>query len=242
LIFDLLMLVGLPVVVYAVARAILPNYALPLLILAVMPTGMAAPLLADIVGGRESLAMALTFTTSLLAPFTVPIMIRVLAGVSVTVDFWQMFLSIAEIIFIPFLLAWLVRRFVFKNIVELRGGLGRLSTVFLGLLVAGIVAEQSPVLLASFAPGEVFWSLVVVSVLMAFFYLLGYVLYTSQIGRDRLTLTVSFANMNFTLAIFLAHKYFPVPEVVIPITLAVIPWFVFIVFFKYLTQKVVKPA
>ena len=236
-VFDLLMLIGLPIIVYLVAMVVVPEYALPLLILAAMPTGMAAPLMADIVGGRESLAMAMTVTTSLLAPFTVPAMIRLLAGVSVEVGFWSMFLSIAEIIFIPFILAWFVKSIAPGVVAKTKWSLGKISTVFLGLLVAGIIAKQSSSIVSSFVSFGLFKSLWIVTILVAFFYILGYFIYVGKVGRDRLTLTVSFANMNFTLAIYLAQKYFPKPEIIIPITLAVVPWFVFIVLFKYITKK-----
>ena len=236
-IFDLLMLIGLPVFVYLIALILVPDYALPLLILAAMPTGMSTPLLAGIVGGRESLAMAMTVTTSLLAPFTVPLIIHALVGVNVDVNFWQMFISIAEIIFIPFILVWIIRRFIPKISDNAKVGFGRTSIVLLGLLMAGVVAQQSSAIIESFLSSEFIISLLVVTTLMAFFYFLGYVLYAKKSGQDRITLTVSFANMNFTLAIFLAHKYFTDPKIVVPITLAVVPWFVFIVLFKYITYK-----
>jgi len=236
IVFNLLMLIVLPAAVYFAVQHLWPAYALPLLILASMPTGLATPLLASIVGGRESLAMTMAITTSLLAPFTIPLIIYVLVGVSVEVAVWPMFLSIAEIVFIPFALAWLARKLSGRTFLRIKGGLGRLSTLLLGFLVAGIVARQSAIILAGFDYNNFFQSLGAVAILMASFYLLGFLLYYRQTGQDRLTLTVSFANMNFTLAIFLAHTYFPAPEVVIPVTLAVVPWFVFIVFFKYLTQ------
>jgi bile acid:Na+ symporter, BASS family len=240
IIFNILMLVVLPIIVYIVAEAIVPNYALALLILSTMPSGMATPLLASIVGGRESLAMVMTATTSLLAPFTIPFLIYKLAGVSIDVNFWQMFLSIAKVIFIPFLLAWLVRYFFPKTIEKTKGSLGKISTVFLGLLMAGVVAQQSGAIMESLISSELFKSLAVVSILMAFFYILGYLIYFKQKGEDRLTFTVSFANMNFTLAIYLAHKYFTNSDIVVPITLAVIPWFLFIILFKYITRKQIK--
>ncbi len=242
IVFNVLMLIGLPVVVYLIAKIIVPDYALSLLILSVMPSGMATPLLASIVGGRESLAMVMTATTSLLAPFTIPVMIYWLAGVSVDVDFWQIFFSIAEIIFIPFFLAWLIRKFLPNVIEKTKGSLGKISTFFLGLLMAGIVAQQSESIIESLISSEIFMSLIVVSVLMAFFYILGYLIYFKEQGEDRLTFTVSFANMNFTLAIFLAHKYFASSEIVVPITLAVIPWFLFIVIFKYMTRKTINTS
>lgn len=239
-IFNLLMLVGLPLVVFVLAKIFVPEYIIPLLLLAAMPTGMATPLLAQIVGGRESLSMAMTVTTSLLAPFTIPAVLFVLIGVHVEVDFWEMFLSIAEIIFIPFLLAWITRRFFHQAVMKVKVGFGRLSTILLGLLIAGIVAQQSGALVESLLSFSFIISLGVVTLLMASFYVLGYFVYIHQNGKDRITLTVSFANMNFTLAIFLAHKYFENSGAVVPITLAVIPWFFFIVIFTYFTRKSVR--
>ncbi len=235
--FTLLMLIDLPVVVYLFALLFVPNYALALLILAAMPVGMATPLMTDIIGGRPGLAMAMTVVTSLLAPFTIPLVINTLAGTNVSINFWQMFLSISEIIFIPFGLAWLTRHFFPNTIAKTKDKLGHISTAILGLLIAGIVAQQASAIVKSLVSSELFASLAVVTVLMAVFYGLGYLIYANQKGKDRLTLTISFANMNFTLAIVLAHKYFAQANIIVPITLAVVPWFVFIIIFKYLTKN-----
>lgn len=237
IIFNFLMLIGLPVVVYLIAKAIVPEYAIALLILSAMPTGMATPFLADIVGGSETLSMMMTVTTSLLAPFTIPLVISYLVGVTVGVDFWQMFFSVAQIIFIPFLLAWVVRYFLPRVVNKLKGEVNVISIIFLGLLVAGIVAQQSSSIVNSLISSELFRSLGIVTVVVGSFYVLGYFLYFRKVGQDRLTLTVSFANMNFTLAIFLANKYFADPKIIVPITMAVVPWFAFIVIFKYLFGK-----
>lgn len=235
-IFNFGMLIALPFLVFLIAENIVPGAALPLLILAAMPTGMAAPLLTEIVGGRQSLALAITVTSSLLAPFTVPLMLKLLAGADVEVSLTNMFYSIATIIVVPFALAWILQRLIPRQLKRTERYFSPLSIIILGLLLTGVVAQQSSSAILNMRFETLAWYLLIVSIFMALFYAAGYVLGRGKNRRDRVTLTISFANMNFTLAIYLAHRYFNSPEVVLPITLAVVPWFVFIIIIKLIVS------
>lgn len=237
ILFNLGMLVVLPLIVFILASILTPALVLPLLILAAMPTGMAAPLLTEIIGGRQSLALAITVTSSLLAPITVPLIIKILAKIDVRVSFWEMFFSIATIIVIPFILAWILQRLIPKQIKQKERYFSPLSIMLLGALLTGVIAQQANSTILNFNLATVCWYLLVVSVFMAVFYAAGYLLAVGQNLKDRITLTVGFANMNFTLAIYLAHRYFNTPEVILPITVAVIPWFVFIIVIKFLMNR-----
>lgn len=240
--FNLGMLIVLPIIVFIVVKTLIPTLTLPLLILAAMPTGMAAPLLTEIVGGRQSLALAITVTSSLLAPITVPLVIKLLSGINVEVNFWEMFFSIATIIVLPFIVAWILQRLVPKQIKKNERYFSPLSIITLGMLLTGVIAQQTNNAVAYFKLETIIWYLLIVSIFMAFFYLAGYIFAIGRAQKDKITLTVGFANMNFTLAIFLAHRYFNSPEVILPITVAVVPWFVFIIMIKFLISSNEKTA
>ena len=105
LIINIFLLFLLPAIVYYTFGLFYPSLVVAFLILAAMPIGMTTPLLTEIAGGRQSLALVLTVTTSLLAPLTAPFVIKFLAGTSIEVDVLGMFTLLAMVIYLPFIIA-----------------------------------------------------------------------------------------------------------------------------------------
>ncbi len=234
---NLSMLIILPIIVYFTALAVVPELAVAFLILAAMPSGMTAPLLSEICGGRQSLALVLTISTSLLAPITVPFMIDLLAGGSVSVGFWDMFLSLAKVIFIPFLLANIIKYFWQSKIKATYYTFKPISIILLGLLITGIVARQSSTIVSNLQD-QFFLYLVPLFVLFIILHVLGYATIFWRDHKDRVTTTVCLTYMNFTLAIYLVGEFFTDPNIIIPVVLSVLPWSLLIIPYKYISQKI----
>jgi BASS family bile acid:Na+ symporter len=102
----------IPALVYFLARRVVPEYALGLLLLAGVSTGVSAPFFAALVGAHIPLVLLLTVTTSLVLPVTLPFMARLLAGQDLVVDPVHLGSVIAALIFIPLTAAALTQRFL----------------------------------------------------------------------------------------------------------------------------------
>ncbi len=221
----ILMLVVFPVLVYYLTAALYEPLALPFLLLAAMPSGMTAPLLAEVAGGRQSLALVLTVATSLLAPLSVPFLIKLLAGTAVTVSFWGMFSTLALVIFTPFLLARAAKSWLGSGVIRRLNSFGRPgSLALLGLLLAGIVGEQSGAILETLSISKVLVYLAALTGVFLLLHLLGYWAVFWRSARERVTVSVCLTYMNFTLAIYLADRFFAEPTVVVPVILSIVPW------------------
>lgn len=223
---NAVMLVVLPFAVRLLLEPLFPSVSFSLFLLAAMPIGMTTPLLVEVMGGKQTLALVLTVVSSLLAPVTIPIMTRLAYGASVSVDAFSMFRSLALVIFVPFLLAELVKRSAPRIIVRVNPRTKPVSIALLGLLIAGAVANQSEAIREAVRTG---WAetLLLVAGLYAFFVALHVVGYWSIWWKPRevrRTVAVCLVYMNFTLAIFLANRFFPRPEVVLPLVLSILPW------------------
>lgn len=233
---NLFMLFFLPVTVYYLTRAVYPDLAIAFLILAAMPCGMTTPLLSEICGGRQGLALVLVVTTSLLAPLTIPLVIKLVAGTTVTVSFYAMFLSLAKVIFIPFVLANIIKYFWHRKIKATHFTFKPISIILLALLIMGTVAQKASIIMNGLQ-GKF---LIYVILLFAFFIVLhffGYFTIFWRDKKDRVTITICLTYMNFTLAIYLAGNFFNEPNVVVPVVLSILPWSLMIVPFKYLMKK-----
>ncbi|MBU1179622.1 bile acid:sodium symporter [Patescibacteria group bacterium] len=233
---NIFMLILLPVLVYYLSLLFIPELAIAFLILAAMPCGMTAPLLSEIVGGKQELALVLTISTSLLAPLTVPLVIKIVAGTAVTVSFYAMFISLAKVIFIPFIIANFIKYFWHSKIKATYYTFKPISIVLLGLLIMGIVAKQSNAIINSLQGNFLFYISALFGAFIVF-HILGYFTVFWRGKRDRMTITICLAYMNFTLAIYLVGNFFTAPNIIIPVVLSVLPWSLLIIPFKYLVKK-----
>ncbi len=229
--FNLIKFIIIPLIIYAVASVTVPFIMLPLLLLAMMPPGMSSPVLAEIVGGRQSLALVVAVTSSLLAPALVPFFLKLIAGISVNVDLFPIMLSITEVVIVPFALAWIVRWIKPSIATKINPISSYVSVILLGLLMTGILSVQvKDVYTINWA--NVAIMLLSASLAVLFFYAVGLIAFFKKQIVDRITLTVGLANINFTLALFLIHQYFNTPENVLTVVCFSIPWFTCIIFFK----------
>ncbi len=236
---NIITLFVLPIVAYYLTSIFYPQLAIAFLLLSVMPAGMTAPLLTEIVKGKQSLALILTVSTSLLAPITAPLMIKFLIGANIDVSFFDMFWLLAKVIYIPFVLAQIVKKFWQNSIDKVSNLLKPLSVILLGLLIMVIVAKQADTILESLKNGGEY--LIYLGLLFGFFFLLHFLGYFScfweKEKRYRITVVVCLTYMNFTLAIELANNFFTEPNVIIPVVLSVIPWSIMFIPFKRIMLK-----
>lgn len=238
LLANVLMMIGFPLAVWLIVNPFAPNMGLALFLLAAMPVGMTAPLLVEVVGGKQAIAMVLTVTTSLLAPMTIPLITKWLYSTSVSVDALGMFKQLALVIFIPFVLALLTRKIMPSIVEAVKVKTKPLSIFLLGLLIASAVAKQSHQILALSQDGRKL-VLTIVSLYAFFFavHLIGYFTFWWKNRADKRTASVALTYMNFTLAIFLAAQFFPKPEILLPLVLSILPWATLLPIWKWASKK-----
>jgi BASS family bile acid:Na+ symporter len=110
LLLTALKLFLLPGLVYLLSCHFFPEYALGLLLLAGVSTGVSAPFFAALVGAHIPLVLLLTVTSSILLPLSLPFMARLLARQTLVVDPVHLSLLIGAVIFIPLVAANLIQR------------------------------------------------------------------------------------------------------------------------------------
>lgn len=234
------MLVGLPLITYLITQAIAPTLTAPFVLLAAMPTAMSVPLFVEIVGGNVSYSLVVTTVTSLLAPFTVPLVIKLLLGATISIDVVGMMVKLLMVIVLPFILAQIYRKTLHKAVPLAEFRLKGLSIVLLGLLIAGIIAKNV---------GEVnqltFGILAYYVVAVIIFYIalhwIGFYVTWWKNGKDRMTTAITTTYMNFVLALYIASNYLGNDlHIVLPIIISIIPWTILVVPYSTLLKKLHK--
>ncbi len=201
------MLIVIPFVLWFPTSFISSEWSVALLILGAVPTGMTIALMAEFFGGKTSLALVITTVTSLLAPFTIPLVTKIAVGQSVDINALQMFWSLFLTIVAPFILAMLVKRAVPKQIIKYDGLWRNLSIIAFGILITGIVASTQSGGGITFTMRDA-WMMVVSMALLGFMTWVAYYIVWWRPKADRMTIALCMLYLNNTLALFVGERFF----------------------------------
>ncbi len=204
---SLFMLVFLPVAMWLPPRIFAPDWALPFLIVGAMPTGMTIALIAEYFGGKTTLALVITASTSLLAPFTIPLVFQFLIGKTVPIPALKLFLDLLYTIVLPFAVAAFVQRKAKKFVKRHDAWWRQISIIAFGVLVAGIVADTTAGSTIVLGWDEV-GILIVMLIYLAGLTWLAYVMAWWRSPGEKATIALSMIYMNNTLALFIGNRYF----------------------------------
>jgi BASS family bile acid:Na+ symporter len=204
---TLYMLVIMPFALFIPTSFLSQEWSVALLILGAMPTGMTIALMAEFFGGKTSLALVVTTVTSLLAPFTIPLVTKIAIGQSVEIDTLGMFWSLSLTIVAPFVLAMLVKRAVPKQVEKLDGLWRNLSVAAFGVLITGIVASTQGGGGITFTMRDA-WMMLISMVLLGAMTWGGYYIVQWRSSADRMTIALCMLYMNNTLALFVGERFF----------------------------------
>lgn len=214
-----MMLVILPFLVAIPLAFFAPEWTLPFVLAAAMPTGLTAPAVVTILGGRTSLAILISVSTSLLSPFVVPLVLRVMAGQTVAVDILAMMANIAWVVIVPLALSALVQWQAGRKRVERFADPIRLANLAAFALVIASVAASSAVPTDAqtvTGAGAGFLGIgtdgVIIVILMTVFWLgiawLASAMLAWRDKVDRMTVAFCLIYMNTTLGVWIADKFF----------------------------------
>jgi len=168
---------------------------------------MTIALMAEFFGGKTSLALVITTVTSLLAPFTIPLVTKVAVGQQVDIDalsmFWSLFLTIVA----PFVLAMLVQKAAPKQVAKHDALWRNLSVAAFGILITGIVAntQGGGGIMFTMRDG---WMMLLSMVLLGITTWSAYYIVPWRSPADRMTIALCMLYLNNTLALFVGERFF----------------------------------
>ncbi|MCF8104393.1 MAG: hypothetical protein K9K64_02825 [Desulfohalobiaceae bacterium] len=218
-------LLFLPVLVFAIFSLIWPDFALSALLLSGISTGVVAPFIARIVGGNVSLVLVLVIVTSLLVPFSLPVMVKVLAAETIVIPLLNMVRMLCLVIFVPIGLVEGLRRFWPRSVKVLSGWTFPLSLAIIGLINLGVFSKyseffhQHPLTIAE---------AVAAAMLLGLIYLLsGSLIVWPKSLPVHVASCISLCNINNVLVIVFAAQFFGPREPTVA-AMYMIPFFLII--------------
>jgi BASS family bile acid:Na+ symporter len=234
------MLVFLPFAMWLPPRIFAPDWALPFLIVGAMPTGMTIALIAEYFGGKTTLALVITAATSLLAPFTIPLVFKLAVGQQVPIPALKMFGELLYTIVLPFGIAALVQRRAPAFIKKHDPLWKEISIVAFGVLIAAIVADTTSGSTVTIGWDEV-GILVVMLVYLGGLTWLAYGMAWWRTPSEKATIALCMVYMNNTLALFIGNRYFPNEHVVPRLVIILIIVNLLLPPFRWIAKRAAHP-
>jgi bile acid:Na+ symporter, BASS family len=199
-------LVVLPSVLYFLCLLVMPDYAIPVLLLSGISTGVVAPFIADILDADLEQVLRMVVFTSLVVPFTLPCLVKLLAGAEVSIPLEEMVRLLALVIFVPISVVVTLRKLhprVLQSIADWRYPV---SLVLFGLINLGVFSKYSAFFFQQ--PGQLLVCVAVAYVLSVLYHGVGFLLTPGKALSTRTAAAVSLAVMNNVLVIVFSSRFF----------------------------------
>lgn len=225
-VFTVMKLAVLPVILYFIFYFIVPDYALSALLLTGISSGVVAPMISNMVRGNSALVLVVVVITSALVPFTLPLLIEIIAGREVTLSFMSMLRMLATVIFVPITVAEIVRRLFPKIVAPVLKIQFPVSLLLFAVINLGVFYRYAPFFKKE--PSVIAMATVVVFVLAAIYCVVGILFFHNRPIGDQLAGAVMLGNINNVLVIVFSAEFFGPVEPLVA-AMYMIPFFVVII-------------
>ena len=104
----------IPVTMYFVTNQIYPKYALSVLLLSGISTGLGAPFVTNYVGGRLSIVVGMVIVISLVVPFILPALVYILYNTEFSIPVFDMILLLVISLIVPLIGSGIIKKYLPK--------------------------------------------------------------------------------------------------------------------------------
>jgi bile acid:Na+ symporter, BASS family len=205
-ILCLLKLCVLPLCLFLLTQAIWPEFAVPVLLLSGISTGVVAPFISGLLEASTLLVLMMVVVSSLLAPFSLPALVSLLIGQTIEISFLMMTKILAMVVFLPSVAAILLR-YLYPSVLEkLEKVQFPVSLFMFACINLGVFARYSSFFIET--PVKVAETILVTFVLSAIYHTVGFLVTWGMKREDRLAGAISFAYMNNVLIVVFSSQFF----------------------------------
>ena len=206
LLLCFLKLVILPAGLFFLTQMVWPKYALPVLLLSGISTGVVAPFISNLLRASTPLVLMMVVISSLFVPFSLPALVSFLAGQHIEISFSSMVKTLAMVVFLPAFAVLIARPLIPSFLRKLETVQFPLSLVIFAFINLGVFSKYSSFFIEN--PMELTGSTLVAFLLSIIYHIVGFGVTWGMRREDRLAAAISFANINNVLIIVFASHFF----------------------------------
>jgi len=199
-------LLVLPVGLYWLALMIVPDYAIPVLLLSGISTGVVAPFMAGLMEADGATVLRMVIVTTVLVPFSLPGLVKLLVGAEIAIPLGAMVRMLAQIIFLPMVAVLIGRRLCPGVLQTILHWQFPFSMILFALVNLAVFSRYSSFFFRH--PGQILMSVAIAYVLSVLYYLAAFALTPREERSQRLAAGVSLAILNNVLVIVFSSEFF----------------------------------
>ncbi|MFP4366698.1 MAG: bile acid:sodium symporter family protein [Bacteroidales bacterium] len=211
----------IPSVFFLVINLFNRELAIGILLLTAMPAAVASSTLTDIIRGNTALSLSITVITSMIAPFTVPLLFGFINYDDLSIDTLLMFKDLAMLIFLPLTISRILKRFFQDTIDKVKVTFTSFNVFLLFIMIYAAMGSQRDIILDQ--PLVIIWQTLFLYLIFVLLHIIGYVMGYRQDKESRKAIAVGAAYMNNGMAIVLAAIHFE-PSILVLMILSEFPW------------------
>lgn len=224
-----LKLVILPIGLFYMTRAVYSEYALTALLLGGISTGVVSPFFSTLLNANTPLVIMMVTASSILVPFTLPVLVRTLADQTLVISLPAMVRLLAQVIFAPLLAAEVLRFLSSRTAERISRNHYALSLILCVVIILGVVSRYADFFYRK--PSVILEAVLVAVVLAVFSFAAGALASLRQPLADRLSIVISFGIINNILVVVFSSEFFGPIEPLVAMVYTV-PFFCSIVFLR----------
>lgn len=203
-------LIVLPAAVFFLFERLFPSHALAALLLSGIAPAVMSPLIAEMLSANTAFVVVGVVVSCFLIPVTLPALVKLLAGRTMFISFAAMFRTLSLVVFIPFVLAELLKRFSPAGARRLLAIRYPATLLIICMQMLGIFSGYAVTFRRQ---ASMIWIAVAVSIVLAALYIVAGFLFSCRMPvREQLTFMISFGLINNVLAMVFAAQFFGVVE------------------------------
>jgi len=231
----------IPVTMYFVTNQIFPKYALSVLLLSGISTGLGAPFVTNYVGGRLSLVVGMVIVTSLVVPFILPALVYILYNTEFSIPVLDMILLLVISLIVPLIGSGIIKKYLPKIAISINKSSLPISIILMALINLAIFSKFSDYFYLEFT--FVTTTTVIAFALFAIFAITGYLIMnlnnrgTSMKYKISGLIAISYVN-NILVTVF-AQQFFG-SQVAALAAFYNMPYYIGIIFLKILYSKILE--
>jgi len=196
----------IPILFFFLTRILWPEYAVPVLLLSGISTGVVAPFIAGLLEASTLLVLMMVVVSSLLAPFSLPALVSLFVRQTIEISFLAMVKTLAMVVFLPALAVILLRDLYPSSLEKLEKVQFPVSLFTFACINLGVFAKYSSFFLKT--PVVVGETILVAFGLSIIYHMVGLLVTWGMKREDRLAGAISFAYMNNVLVVVFSSQFF----------------------------------
>jgi bile acid:Na+ symporter, BASS family len=231
----------IPVTMYFVTNQIYPKYALSVLLLSGISTGLGAPFVTNYVGGRLSIVVGMVIVTSLVVPFILPALVYILYNTKFSIPVFDMILLLVISLIVPLIGSGIIKKYLPKIAISINKSSLPVSIILMALINLAIFSKFSDYFYLEFT--FVITTTLIAFALFAVFAITGYLIMNlnnrSTSMKYKISGLIAISYVNNILVTVFAQQFFG-SQVAALAAFYNMPYYIGIIFLKILYSKILK--